>query len=619
MPGQVVIVEAQGLPVIPADADFAVVVIGHTTLNPLGAGPGPVSPQYSSPAALAAQWGLGDAVDCACQAIAVTQGNPAPPPVAIYQTPATTPGVRGSSLDTSGVTGDAVVTKTAGTEPVGTYQPRGRVVTGGIVGTAGIVIELSPDDGRTWLPSQALGTALTLEMLIGGLATGVQYDFSLAPIEGTADVTAGALYGGGGSLHGKTLKLSINGGGVITFTGDGGTNTANQAPFFAALEATFPGLDFSVNATHLVITNTSGGSLVIDPTSTMLADLGLTAGTYQASLVAGDLWIESKTTPPIWGASDLFAAGPPATGAFASIAESSIAFAIVVISEPVTAGNFATLSAALNYLLSFGKRVALLCRFRDPNTGETDAQYIAAFQAFRAANHDNRIAVVAGSGWLTDAFRGYRYFRSGLPALLARLQSFAVVPGRLGERVAQHPGFVARGPLEGFTLVDDSGNPIAQAHDELVTGGIDGPVGGAGGGITFYHQRLAELRGTYVSEAPVAYPPSSAILTWMDRRVANGIETAANAIAWTEIQGADIYDPATFALDEDIRAGIQAKIARAIQDRYSAEFQNAADPNLVSVNPTVVVTGSQVAIAVTVRWRPYGYTHDVTITFAVTR
>lgn len=619
MPGDVSIVEASGAPVIPADADFAVVVIGRTSLNPLGAGPGPVSPQYSVPSSLASAWGLGDAVDCACQAIVVTQGNPSPPPVAIYQTPATTPGVRGSSLTVSGVTGDAVVSKTSATTPLGTYQPRGRVVTGGTVGTAGIVIEFSPDDGRTWLPSQALGTANTLKMSIGGIETGIQYDFKLAPIEGSTDVTAVGLYGGGGTLDTKTLKLNVAGGGVLTLTFDGATNAANQAAMLAAIEATWPAIDASVSATHLLLTLTTGGTIVIDATSTALAVLGLTADTYAATLVAGDTWVESKTTPPMWAAADLYTAGPPATGAFASIAQSSTAFAIIVISEPIVTGDIATLTAGLNYLLSFGKRCSLLCRFRDPNSGESDAQYLTAFATFRASNHDNRISIVCGSGWLTDAFRGYRYFRSGLPALLARLQSFAVIPGKLGERMAQHPGYVARGPLEGFSLVDDSGNPISQAHDEAVSTGIDGPLGGAGGGIGFYYQRLAELRGTYVSEAPVIYPALSSILTWMDRRVANGIETAAHVIAWTEIQGADIYDPVTFELDRDIRDGIQAKISKAIRDRYNLEFQNAADPNLVVVNPTVTVTGSQVSIAVTVNWRPYGYTHDITITFVVTR
>lgn len=616
MPGSVTSTESLGQPSIPADADFSPIVVGRTTLNPLGAGPGPVSPQYSSAAALAAAWGLGDAVDCACQGIVTTNGNPNPPPVAIYQTPATTDGARGSSLDTSDVTGTAVITKTASTHPVGTYQPRGRVAVGGTIGTAGIYLEFSPDDGRTWLPRVALGTANTKKMQIGGADTGVQYDFKLEPIEGSTDVTSAGLYGAG-TLTTKTLILDT-GAGPATLTWNGGTNAANQAAMLAAIEATWPSIDASVSSTHLVLTLTTGGSIVVGA-GTSNNVLGLTAGTYAATLVAGDEWAESLTTPPMWAAADLYAAGPPATGALAAIAESNTHFPVIVISEPVASGDWSTLVAGLNYLRSQGKKALLLVRFRDPTDGETDAQYITAFQAFAAACTDDRIGIVAGHGWLTDAFRGYRYFRSGLPAVFARMQSCAAVGGKLGERIAQHPGYVARGPLEGFTIVDDNGDPIDQAHDEGLAGGIDGPIGGAGGGITFYYQRRPELRGTYVSDAPVLYPALSRVLTIMDRRVLNGIELIAESIAWTEIQGADIYDPITFELVQDLVDGMQTKIATAIRQRYASEFQNAADPNLVVIDPTVTVSGARVSISGTVNVRLYGYTWSVALTFSATR
>ena len=125
-------------------------------------------------------------------------------------------------------------------------------------------------------------------------------------------------------------------------------------------------------------------------------------------------------------------------------------------------------------------------------------------------------------------------------------------------------------------------------------GGPDEAPCESDGGIAFYYQRRDTLRGTYVSEAPVMYGALSQILTWMDRRIANGIETVAEAIAWTEIQGADVWDPITFALDDDIRDAIQTKIAKAIRDRYASEFQNASDPNLVVIDPTVSVDGSRV-------------------------
>ena len=517
MPAAVNISEAQAQIALSTDIDFAMCLIGYSTSSAVSAGQ--VSPMYGSPAAAVADLGLSDCVDALCHAITKTQGNTAPPPAAHYKTPATTGGVRGGTLTVSGVTGTSVVTKTSATNPIGTFQPVGRVITGGTIGVAGIILQFSLDNGRTWLPQVALGTATT-----------------------------------------KKIQISVN------------------------------------------------GSLV---------DTGVQYDFAAGTLVTGDTWSESKTTPPMWGTSDLYAAGPPAAGAFAAIAESDKNFGILVITEPVQASDFATLVAGLNYGLSMGKRWLLMVRFRDPTSGETDAAYITAFQTFAAANQDDRICPVAGSGWLTDAFRGFVHLRSGLPAVLARLQSNAVVPGSEGEKIAQHPGYVQRGPLEGFSVTDTSGNQVG--HDEQIRGGIDGPVGSTGGGLTFF-RIPGDLPGTYVSDASVLYPaPNRGILTLMDRRVANGIERVASAIAWLEIQGAAIFDPETLALDDSKRDAIQTKIAKAIRDRYRNEFQNPDDPNLVEVNPTVMVNGARVTISGTLNVRFYGYIHTINLSFSATR
>jgi hypothetical protein len=334
------------------------------------------------------------------------------------------------------------------------------------------------------------------------------------------------------------------------------------------------------------------------------------------TLFTGDTW-SSHTTPPQWGVADLFAAGDPATGAFAAICDNAQEFGRIVITEPVASSDFATLVAGLNYGLTRGKRWRLTIRFRDPTVGETDAAYIAAFQTFAAANQDSRVTCVVGSVRLTDLYRGYVYQRSGLPAVLARWASNSVIPGRLGERLAQHPGFVARGALENVSLVDEDGNLIG--HDEAVRGGIDGPIAGVGGGLTFYRIPNADLPGVYVSEAPVMHPQLSAIITDMDRAVANGIERVAVAIAWTSIKGADIWDPVTFEIDEAIRNALQTKIAKAIRDRYSTEFQNALDPNLVHINETAIVNAEKVTITGTINVRLYGWDHSIELTFSATR
>jgi hypothetical protein len=396
---------------------------------------------------------------------------------------------------------------------------------GTAVGTTGIVLQASLDNGRTWLPAENLGTANTwkVRLLVNGsyVDTGVQYDFSHA---GASD-----------------------------------------------------------------------------------------------KLKTGDNWSESRTTPPMWGTSDLFAAGPPAAGAFAAIAESTNQFGTIVITEPVQASDFATLVLGLNYGLQFDKKWKLIIRFRDPTAGESDAAYIAAFQAFAAANHDNRIECLAGSLYVTDAFRGYTWNRTFMGPYVARLASRRVVLGPNGERLAQNPGWVGRGPLEGASLKDAAGNIIG--HDEATRGGIEAQNGAAtGGGICCCYRRNVRVAGTYVTNrVTVMYGPNSAVLTPMDRDVLNAVEMLAIGVSLEGIGGSDIYDPETLELDAGIRDGLASAIASAIRDNYGTEFQNATDPGLVVINPTVTVAGAQVTISGVIKILLYGYTDAIVLTFAATR
>jgi hypothetical protein len=588
MPGTISVQNAQGAPTISPDADFGICLIGRCSSSPVSAGQ--VTPPYSNPAAAVTDLGLGDTVDAGCQAITVRPTNPAPRGVSFYVTPATTPGVRGT-LTTSGVVGSSVVTATSSTHPTGTYQIVAVVVTGCTIGVTGGVVKFSLDGGRTYLPAVTLGTATT-----------------------------------------KKVQVSVNG--VLTDTG---------------------------------------------------VQYDFAAGT----LIAGDTWSESKTTPPIWADADLYTAGPPAAGAFAAIAQSSNSYGLLAITEPVAVGDFSTLVAGLNYLATFNKRPTLIIRFRDPGlvagattvaagsdaavlpqatinvastasfttsgvitigsdtitytgktsttfTGcsggsgtlatseavtqsvETDAQYVTAFQVFRDACQDARVACVAGNGWLTDAFRGFRYYRSGLPALLARLQWAAVNPGSYGERLAKSPAYGGDGPLPDFTLLDDNGNPISLAHDEFVRGGIDGPgAGGNGGGITFCYQRAVGVAGTYISEAPCLYPAGSTVLTLMDARVSSGIQRELYAVAWTMIQSTAVVNGGV--LDPDLAVAMAARMREAILAKFSKEIANPNDPNLVVVNPSVTVSGPSVTISVSVNDRLFDYVNAINITLYNTR
>ena len=655
MPGSASSAEAAAQPQVNTDGDFSLCIIGYSATNPVATGT--LTNPYSAPGAAVSDLGCGDAVDALVQAISVTPGNPAPPPASFYSTPATTPGGYGTLTAVLATASTCVPANNVGLTPKGTHQPWLLVATGFTVGVAGGTGYASLDGGRTKkLVSFGTSAEYNFPATDGWPGTGQQAGFTFGgpssayaavytalnalrtaeiahfidvaasvhlaadttdnvaltaiPVASSA-LTAVALYNGALSLlraHGANLTY----------------HTIADVPLATALallpvaqsiedvELSLAALIAAYNAHRINITGSVHGSA--DSTDTAAAYTPPTAPT----LTAGDL-MYTTTTPPSWADADLYTAGTTATGAFAAIADSGQAFGTLVITEPVAASDFATLVAGLNFGLSLGKRWGLIVRFRDPAAGETDATYIAAFQVFTAANHDNRITCLMGSAWMTDAWSGFVYLRSWLPAYLARLQSRKAVPGQQGEKLAQNPGWVARGPLEGVSLKDSYGNTIG--HDEALRAGAEAANGApTGGGVCLYYQRNAQLQGTYcTNRSTVMYPVSSAILTPMDRQVANALEQVAVGISLTSIGGTDVWDPVTFALDEDILNGIVGKTAKAIRDNYAREFQNAQDPNLVVVSPTVTVAGAQVAITGTLNVRFYGYTDTIALAFAATR
>lgn len=650
--------EASGLVALGTGVDYAMCVVGYSSAYPIAAGK--MTSPYVNPGAAVSDLGQGDAVDCLCQAIKITQGNPAPSPACFYQTPPTTPGSYGT-VTTSGVTGTTVVTANAAIVPTGTRQPWMQITNTFTVGVAGGTAFASLDGGLNRKPV-SIGTADSYNFPPGDgwPAGGGQAGFVFGPP--VANVSA--LYTGLNALRTAELAhfIIVSGSPQVHLAADTTDNTALTAVPVASSPATAVALynalvsriaahgasltyhttADTVLATALagipVASNTEDVELNLAPLISaynahrILVGAGPVHGsadttntcaaftTTPGTLNTGDVFF-TNTIPPQWADADLYSAGPPATGALAAIANSGTQIGIVVITEPVAIADFATLSTGLDYFAEVGKQApVLMIRFRDPmtTTGETDAQYIAAFQAFCAACHDNRIGTMAGSGLLTDAFSGFRYLRSGLAAVVAREQSFVAVAGAQGEKIAQSPGWVKRGPLEGFSLIDDNGNLVG--HDESQRAGISPASGAATGtGLAFYYNRNAQVQGTYTTKWCVLYPVLSEILNMQDRRLANAIERTAVAMMWPEIQGADIWDPVTFVLDVDAAQALASKIHAQIQLLYGSEFQNAADPNIVTVGPNVTVVGDDVTIPGTVAVRFYGYTQNVLITFQASR
>lgn len=112
--------------------------------------------------------------------------------VLLVKTGATVVGTA-TAIVISGVTGTSVVSRDAAVVPTGDFEFRLKVITGGTIGVAGITLQWSLDDGRTWSPITALGTANTFTVPAsnpsGTPAPGIKVNFAAGTLVANDFVT----------------------------------------------------------------------------------------------------------------------------------------------------------------------------------------------------------------------------------------------------------------------------------------------------------------------------------------------------------------------------------------------------------------------------------------------
>jgi hypothetical protein len=91
-------------------------------------------------------------------------------------------------------TGTSVGTRDVAVVPIDDYEFRFKVIAGGTIGVAGITFQWSLDDGRTWSPITALGTAVTWTAPadtnpVGSAAPGIKINFAAGTLVAGDTVT----------------------------------------------------------------------------------------------------------------------------------------------------------------------------------------------------------------------------------------------------------------------------------------------------------------------------------------------------------------------------------------------------------------------------------------------
>lgn len=277
-------------------------------------------------------------------------------------------------------------------------------------------------------------------------------------------------------------------------------------------------------------------------TSVNLTAYGVKVNLPSGTLTAGDV-IRVRTTPPTEAVADLQAAEE-------ALRVTSLNWDFVVLATPVDSALFAELDTWLASLHSVTKRFrAAMVNFRGPTLGETEAQYLAAAAAFRAANYSPYITV--GYHYCLTQSKvspGFQYRR---PVAWPAARRAAVIKRPSRTDLGQVAG-VDGGPLPSdVKLADTNGNPLVDAssgslvhNEELNPGGDD---------LHFLTLRTREgYSGAFIEKPWVFAADGSDIFLWQHRSLVNKVKKAVQTALTSRLRSPVLVDPTTgFILEEE--------------------------------------------------------------------
>lgn len=623
--------EAQGYAASSTEIDKYAVVVGCTSTGTGASG------FFQTGAALRAARGYGDAVDTCGQMIEQRQNSGQSPkiPIAIYSADIGTPATYGA-INVTGVTGTAVVDFDVTSLPLGTYEPKLKIIAGGTVGTTGITYQTSLDNGRTYSRTTALGTADFVTVANSGvkfLLSPSSTDLTalntlLNEIKGDINahfiLTTGTVHSNSGVADVISTTIASN---TATRIALANAERAALLSHMAKGSGASPAIHINVsgdaaNATALglvpvatddesalvlalamkTIVNSHDANVVahtIADATNVVTSPAPSAGT----LIAGNI-AYGRTFGPAPAAADLYDGNTsPPTGALYDLAIGSLPFSLLVLDFPLTAALAVAVTSGLNAMAARGKIVKCTARTRLPDfeASETEAAWVASVSADFLNYDDSRIMPHAGYGLITDALTGRRYLRSTMAQKAA---------DEVAGSISTYTGSPNANPsgISNVSLVDDTGADIG--HDE-------GPRGVATGLADFNlgNRFSCDFRDTdervWNTLPSVLYGDGELIRNAPMRRTVNAIKRVARAAAFTSLGGkvhynrADPTVPGSLpTLPEGSRLGLQGVIFRALAI-FADDIDNATDANvetgLVQVKQTVVVTnGNLVAITITV-------------------
>lgn len=324
---------------------------------------------------------------------------------------------------------------------------------GGTRGTAGIVYQISLDNGQTWGPPIPLGTATTFDVGATGASIAVSAgtivagDFITFELTAPVPASAGELvttgFGGGGGTSVPTIDSATHPNddyeAYIVFV-TGGTRGTAGITYKWSLDGgrTLSPTTALGTATSIVIPGSGG------------VKVDLSAGT----IIAGAT-IAFPTVAPRWNNTELAAA-------LDALRATTNAWDLAEIVGPIDGDAFDLLETKFAGMFTGGKPRAWIGSTRMPIGNETEANYKTSLDNIFMSRATTFGELCAGACKLTSAVSGRKY-RRPIAHAIASFEASVSQEINIAD--------VNLGTIPGVTITDANGNP--DEHDESVYPGLD--------------------------------------------------------------------------------------------------------------------------------------------------
>jgi hypothetical protein len=316
------------------------------------------------------------------------------------------------------------------------------------------------------------------------------------------------------------------------------------------------------------------------------------SGTGSATVIAGD-YATAVVHAKACDDGDL-------ADALDALGNSVVDWDLCVVADPCDQDMTDAIDAFLAAQHAAGKHRAVLCSFRLPTVGESEADYLTAFNVFLVRN-TSRLTTAGAVRCMSSVSRGRRYQRPVVHPVAALA---AKCSGEIDLAALDSKYGGDQGPLPGVTIRDAAGNLVDEYHDEQINPGLDS----AGACVV---RTWDGYSGVYVNNPRLSSAADSDFDFLQKRRVMNEARTIVDRFMARRLSKPLQVNPKTGFVREAELLSIEAECNALLASRLLAKPKASAARLVLNrddaiLQPPYPLTGR-------LRLTPLGYPKEITI------